>query len=368
MTRIQATSMHVSVRSTKDIYNPVWLICCVAGLAIDRGSAVFILSADANTPYYPQSPPAVGAKLAQDISIHLGQPGNVVHASIPRLAGGRIWFSVGAPLQFALNPGPGLVEPSAFTSADPNYNTDFGFAEFTFNNSQVFVNVSSVDFVGLPISLTLQDTNGTSQHVAGLPANGLAIIADGLRAQTRKDGEPWSSLIVNRDGRVLRILSPNTGIQLNPSWFQNYWTEYVNQAYSRFRTQRLTINTQSSSGNVSGQVDPHGNLNFGSGGSYPPPSAKDIFGCSTGPFATAGANEEKLAIIPRLAAAFNRSTMLITNSQPDGAGPRDYYKNAVTNVSVERCVRTQDTNRLTALRSYRPRGNFGRPRLRLPLR
>jgi len=136
---------------------------------------------------------------------------------------------------------------------------------------------------------------------------------------------------VNRNGRVLRILSPNTGIQLNPSWFQNYWTEYVNQAYSRFRTQRLTINTQSSSGNVSGQVDAHGNLNFGSGGSYPPPSAKDIFGCSTGPFATAGANEEKLAIIPRLAAAFNRSTMLITNSQPDGAVPRDYYKNAVTN-------------------------------------
>jgi hypothetical protein len=122
---------------------------------------------------------------------------------------------------------------------------------------------------------------------------------------------------------------------MNSSWFQNYWTDYVNEVYNRYRSQRLTINTQASWGEVSGQVDELRNLNFGSGGSFPKPSAADIFSCSTGPFETEGANDEKKAIIPRLAAAFNRSTMLITNNQPDGARPRDYYRHAVTNVRVE---------------------------------
>jgi hypothetical protein len=40
---------------------------------------------------------------------------------------------------------------------------------------------------------------------------------------------------------------------------------------------------------------------------------------------------EMLAIVPRLAAAFNRSTLLIDSSQPDGENPSDYYGNAITN-------------------------------------
>jgi Beta-1,3-glucanase len=38
-----------------------------------------------------------------------------------------------------------------------------------------------------------------------------------------------------------------------------------------------------------------------------------------------------LAILPRLAAAFDRSTLLIDSDQPDGENPADYYTNAVTN-------------------------------------
>jgi hypothetical protein len=40
---------------------------------------------------------------------------------------------------------------------------------------------------------------------------------------------------------------------------------------------------------------------------------------------------EMLAILPRLAAAFNRSTLLIDASQPDGEDPADYYTDAITN-------------------------------------
>lgn len=234
---------------------------------------------------------------------------------------------------FAVNPGPGLVEPSVFNQSDPNINTNFGFAEFTFNASQLFANISYVDFVGPPISLTLTDTSGAVQHIAGLPANGMQTIASGLIAQTAKDTRRWSSLIVNNSsGQLLRILSPNSGILLNPTWFQTYWTDYINQVYSQYTSQALTVDTQASFGNVTAQVGSKGNLNFGNNILFAKPTSADIFSCSTGPFAT-GSNAETNTIIPRLAAAFNRSTLLLTYNIPDGAGPTQYYTNATTNVS-----------------------------------
>lgn len=89
---------------------------------------------------------------------------------------------------------------------------------------------SYVDFVSaLPIALTVEDTTGNTQHIGGMPANGLQTVANGLRAQTAKDGQPWSSLIVQSAGQDLRVLSPNSGITINPSWFQGYYEPYVNQ-------------------------------------------------------------------------------------------------------------------------------------------
>ena len=38
-----------------------------------------------------------------------------------------------------------------------------------------------------------------------------------------------------------------------------------------------------------------------------------------------------LAILPRLAAAFNRNTLLIDSGQPVRENPADYYANAITN-------------------------------------
>lgn len=255
-----------------------------------------------------------------------------MYCTIPNLAGGRIWFSIGAPLVFAVNPGPGLVEPSIFNQSDPNVGTTFGFAEFTFNSAQVFANISYVDFVGLPVALTLTDTSGTTQHVSGIPANGLQTIANGLRQQTAQDGQRWSSLIVNSsNGQLLRILSPNSGILLNPSWFANYYANYVNQVYGKYTGQNLIVDTQAQWGDVNGVSNGSG-ISFGAGGNFTKPSTGDIFSCASGPFAT-GQNAETNTIIPRLAAAFNRSTLLLTNSIPDGAGPSQYYQNPVTNVS-----------------------------------
>lgn len=201
-----------------------------AGQALENNNALFLLRSDAKTAYYPDSPSSTAQPLREDAAIHLGAPGNVVRATIPRIAGGRIWFSENAKLQFFLNPGPGLVEPSIFNQADPNINTNFAFCEFTFNSYELFINISYVDFVSkLSTALTIKDTDGKTQHVSGMKPNGLDQICDGLRAQTAKDHRRWSSLIVQHNGQNLRALSPNSAILLNPSWFKTYWTKYVDE-------------------------------------------------------------------------------------------------------------------------------------------
>lgn len=304
----------------------------ITGQAIDNNSALFLLSADAKTAYYPPSPSSTGQPLGQDVSIQLGAPGSTVTATIPRIAGGRIWFSVGKPLQFFVNPGPGLVEPSIFNPSDPNVDTNFGFCEFTYNSWELFINISYVDFVSaVPIALTLKNESGATSHVSGMKPDGLEQICKGLQDQTAKDGRRWSSLIVkSKSGQNLRALSPNSGILLNPSWFKTYWDDYVNQVWSRYTTQPLTINTQASFGNVNGQVTNNA-LTYANGTiTFQKPTARDIFGCSTGPFQTGG-NQQTNAIIPRLAAAFNRSTLLLASEHPNKVGPAQYYQNAVTN-------------------------------------
>jgi hypothetical protein len=49
------------------------------------------------------------------------------------------------------------------------------------------------------------------------------------------------------------------------------------------------------------------------------------------PFNPAGMSTEMLATLPRLAAAFNRSTLLIDSNRLDGENPADYHANAITN-------------------------------------
>ncbi|OAL29167.1 hypothetical protein AYO20_09320 [Fonsecaea nubica] len=299
----------------------------VTGQAIDRGNALFLLSADGRTPFYPSSPGAVGSSIPQNCAIPLGAPGHTTTVTIPHIAGGRIWFSIDAPLKFLLNPGPALVEPSVTNPSDPNANTNWGFAEFTFNSDQLYANISYVDFVGPPIALTLTTQGGATHHVSGMPANGLDQVCSGLRAQHAADGKGWDKLIVTHNGRNLRALSPNQGMVTNPSLFANYYDGYINRAWQKFASQSMSIDTQASFGTVSAKVNNNGTLNFG-GSSFAKPSTRDIFTCSTGPFAT-GANAQTNAIIPRLAAAFNRSTLLVSNSFP--ASQNMYYKDPTTN-------------------------------------
>jgi hypothetical protein len=306
--------------TTSDVY------AYITGLDLDNNNAWFVLKSDGRTAYHPTSPSNIGAPLAEDCAIKLGEQGTTRTVTIPHIAGGRIYFSLDKPLTFLLNPGPALVEPSVTNPSDPNIDTHWGFCEFTFNADQLYANISYVDFVGIPISIALTNEGGDTKKVAGMPANGLETVCGGLEAQSAADDQGWKELIVkDTNGRLLRALSPNQGCVMNPNLFSNYYEPYIEEVWSRFKSMPMTIDTQAA-GVVQGKVS--GNQLTFDDQSFTKPSTRDIFNASSGPFQT-GPDAKRNAIIPRLNAEFHRSTYLNGDTFP--AQPDQYYKHEVTN-------------------------------------
>ncbi|KAM4055377.1 beta-1,3-glucanase domain-containing protein [Hirsutella rhossiliensis] len=314
-------------------------------------AGLVLIGADGKSAYRPVSPASTLQPLGADCSILVGGPGSSRRVQVPRMAGARIWFCKDRALTFFVNPGPALVEPSATNPTDPNYNVDWGFCEFTWNQQELYVNVSFVDFVGLPISLRLATGDGRVKTVPGLPSDGLQTVCGKLEEQARRDGKGWDKLVV-RDkgsGRPLRALSPNAGGVLAPGLFGGYYQAYVDAVWVKYAGEDLTVDTQFKWGRVKGRVNgADGKLTFAgsgkagsSGGTFGKPSAADIFSCSTGPFAGgAGVTEEQLNIGARLAAALNRSTLLGNADQPEGEKVETYYQQPVTNHFARICHET----------------------------
>jgi hypothetical protein len=308
----------------------------ITGLATSYNSCLFLLQSDGETAYYPKNPSSNGSALQADCAIALGAPGTTRTVTIPYIAGGRIWFCVDNTLTFLLNPsstGPGLVEPSVSNTSDPNYYLSWDFCEFTYTSSQLYANISYVDFACLPIALTLTSTTGVTSQVGGLPSDGLTTICNNLIAQNHIDGAGWDQLVITNNGTNLRALSPTNGIVFNSSLFENYWTEYIDQVWTNYISNTLTVDTQSSWGVLTGKTSSSGlSLTFPSIGCFSKPAACDIFGASSGAFAPQATNTaELLNIGARLDAAINRSTLLLNANQPDGEVVSTYYTYATTN-------------------------------------
>jgi hypothetical protein len=111
------------------------------------------------------------------------------------------------------------------------------------------------------------------------------------------------AVIVTRNGTVLRVLSPNLAA-LSPGWsgtLNGYLDPYIKQAWQKYTTADLRIDTQSAWGTLVGRVGATGLLTF--------PRVGSFANCSVPSFVTTTA---------RLAAALNRGTLLANPNQPDG--------------------------------------------------
>jgi hypothetical protein len=302
----------------------------VLGLDLSQGNQWAFLQADGSTLYHPPSPAAPGAALGADCAISLPARGAAARAiSLPYLASGRIYFSVGSKLTFLVNPGPGIAMPSVSNPTDPNIATHYGFCEFTYDTTQLYANISYVDFASVPISFSLQTSGQGTQVVQGLGSGGLETVATALRNQAAADGGDWAKLIVtDSSGAALRVLSPNTAISSNSALFSGYLDSYINQVWTKYQSTDLVVDTQASWGTVTGRVS-NGLLSFPGTGTFAKPSTAAVFNCSSAPFTTG--NDEMGNLSARLAAAFNRTTILGNANQPDGENPSLFYAQPRTN-------------------------------------
>lgn len=157
-------------------------------------------------------------------------------------------------------------------------------------------------------------------------------------------GTAGFSLRPDRDyspnGRLLRILSPSTYTASHPAAFADYWTKYTSDLYRHFANHTLTVDTQSAYGRVTCRSDTTSNATAspfviceGDETGYDLPSAGDIFSCNTGPFTIGDADEVRMAVVPRLCAAFNRATFLSKGGdfQPGPSVDEYYAANAPKN-------------------------------------
>ncbi|HEU5024211.1 MAG TPA: beta-1,3-glucanase family protein [Spirillospora sp.] len=288
---------------------------------------LMLLRAD-STPYYPAPPPAPQTPLP-DCSIPV-PAGGEANLTLGQMYAARIYFVKNDTLDFFVNPGPALVEPAFANPSDPNYLKTWSFCEFTFNPAQLFANISYVDLLtALPIGL---DLAGDSTHtVAPAPAGAVDAVADALAAQANADGQPWDRLVIRDGGGVLRVVAPQDHMASDPGAFSSYWDGYVGRVWDKYAGTDLRVDIQGGRGVYTGRVN-GGVLTFDDGSTFARPASKDIFTCNDGPFANnPGDSDIKKGLLARIAAAFNRSTILSSADQPNGTREADYYQDPTTN-------------------------------------
>ena len=207
--------------------------------------------------------------------------------------------------------------------------------EFTYNESGVWANLSFVDFVGPSFAMQLTLDSGATQSVHGLQPGAVGMICDEMVAQAKQDGQPWDKMCVkSRAGQPLRVISPLKYLALNPGALSNYYTGYVNKVWAKYAAEDLTVDTQGAAGKVKCRVKDGGNTLTCAGDNrgYQKPTMDDILGCNSGPFVVQpGDNAVHAAVVPRLCAAFYRSTLLASGGDAQPHIKSDmYYKSDPT--------------------------------------
>ncbi|KAL6790449.1 glycoside hydrolase family 64 protein [Trichoderma sp. SZMC 28013] len=305
---------------------------------LDMNGAIVFITADGNLVYPSSSGSSLPVEVKQDIAIPLPAMNQSItlNLTVP-LNSGRIYFCEGN-LTFAIldrGDGEGLVQPS-LNPQDPSASLNWGFIELTYpEDGSVFANISYVDFVGLILSMVLSTTSGgTPQITRGLQPDAVPRLCYGLYDQSIRDDYHWLGMCVMSDkGHPIRVISPNYYHRTHENAFKEYWTNYVDDVWEYYSRTPLIIDTQREFGNVTCLVtedtmhcanDPH---------IYSRPTAADIWGCNSGPFARFE-NETPihLAVVPRLCAGFVRSTLLLQGGyvQPS-LGSNYHYMVSPTN-------------------------------------
>lgn len=332
--------MHSGVSVDLQFVNPSHQDVNVYVSGNEPSGAVVFVRQDGNLIKVSSSGSSNPVPLGQDMKIRVGAGETVDMTLSTPLYASRIWYADGE-MQFGVvlsSDGEGIQQPVHQDPNDPNAHLSWNFAEFTFTpQGAINADISYADFTSMAASIELSSKDGTTQLVQGVRSGSVDTICKGLGVQEKADGHPWTALcMAGDDGRPVRVLAPLH--HPNKTDFSTYWDDYVDEVWSRFANETLTINTQSQPGHVDCRVSGHHLTCEGDNRAYSKPTAIDIWGCAAGPFQEVeGDNGVHRVVIPRLCAAFVRSTLLKDILPPGnpfitpGFGQAYYYQHEITN-------------------------------------
>ncbi|KAI1741138.1 hypothetical protein F4680DRAFT_417309 [Xylaria scruposa] len=312
---------------------------------------------DGSTTYFmpPPSSNRPGAVLASqnpDLSWKVGPEG--MNFTTPgTVISGRIYI-VDGHLNFYSNNDGKIIHPDPHNTGDIASQERWGFIEFSHvsdgGNEDMTVNLSFVDWVSLPLGMSVTFEEGGNQKtmaVPGLKPDSLVKICDSLSALDSF----WPKLCMRgSDNKPLRALSPEKYISLHADDHDaiSYYEPYIDQVWGKYKNVDLKINTQVEGPNSNKNIDDglivtcrvgqsdnilHCDNNAGD---FSRPVSRDIYGCNSGPFANptdaAAESWSRARVRPRLCAAFVRSTLHLDAIQPShDISSNKYYQENITN-------------------------------------
>lgn len=257
-----------------------------------------------------------------DLSIPMVPDGDT-HLAIPAAMSGRVYFSINDKLKFKVvtdgNGNSALQHPAGWVSSDPSFSVLHDWIEFTHNDGGMFCNTTMVDMFSIPLAIKL--VGSTTQETGRLLPGGRDKIFEHVSA------DPDFAKLVVKDR--LRIIAPGHGIDggLFPA---NYFDAYIDAVWNKYSSETLTVNT--GSGTYTGKIV--GGMFTFSGGiaPFPKPTTQDLLYCNG---ALSAPNDGKTGPVAAiLGAAFNRSTLLSSTTQPT-TDTASFYRDRTSNHFAE---------------------------------
>tara|TARA_R110000868_G_scaffold8205_9_gene42875 strand:+ start:52622 stop:54271 length:1650 start_codon:yes stop_codon:yes gene_type:complete len=268
---------------------------------------------------------------------------------VPQVASGRAYFSIGKPMQLAVNAdNPAVLtipDPDGFKMRDPNYYTLYDKIEFSYTDHGTWINPTAVDFFSLPIAIN-QPSSTSATTIAGFTSSRAAVLeaADKVM-QIAKTTAPstyatWEHLWINYNGErsdkttgdtLLRFMAPGKAMEAKPypeaaandPFDLNYLQdaslgfEYINALWQYYQSHTLVIDASELQNNpaapslksytFNGKVNAKNEFVFDNGQGYSvaikQPQSISFFAGAIGEF-NAENNTPKAIIVRQITSAF----------------------------------------------------------------
>jgi hypothetical protein len=161
---------------------------------------------------------------------------------VPILPGGRLWIALNDELELDGTSGGGFVQPTGWSKGGPGYNVPWDFVEISSNNPGIFVDITRVDMLGLPLNLEVLPTSASTPFTK---------VGEDLSDYTKMLTQFLSDAPYNKLVTTVPSFKPNVPRIINPSHYtdfpdvfndnQYYSGGYINKVISYYQNKNHDI-------------------------------------------------------------------------------------------------------------------------------